>query len=67
MEKMMSDEKLVVDCKERVALDLALRIFNAENNEGKAADSGDRAYWFRLYRQCHELVALNYGVRDISK
>lgn len=63
----MSNEKLIVDCKERVAFDLALRIYGAENLEGKAGDSGDRAYWFRLYRQCHELVVLGYQVQDVSK
>lgn len=63
----MSNEKLIVDCKERVALDLALRIYSAENNEGKAKNSGDRDYWFRLYRQCHEIVVLNHSIPDLSK
>ena len=41
------------DCKERVAFDLMALIADVAKKED---DTKDRAYWFNLYSQCHELV-----------
>ena len=45
------------ECKERVALELAQLIKQAETNAtGDKSERRDRTYWLKLYFECYEVV-----------
>lgn len=49
----MSDEVHISDCKERVALDLAMKI---ALDSGAQKTERTREWWLKLFSQCHKAV-----------
>lgn len=50
------------DCKERVAFDLMSLVADIAKGE---ESNKDRAYWFELYTQCHQLVVEGKSAKEI--
>ena len=51
----MSNGTIKIECPERVAYDLALKIFNVADGEPSSQDK-NREYWLKLYSQCLSVV-----------
>lgn len=52
--KVTSPVKIESDAKQRVALDLALKI---DDHSGLEFKQKDKKYWLTLYRQCYKAVS----------
>jgi hypothetical protein len=50
----MADTITLTDSRERVALDLAIRIYIEEKSS--ISEAHNRGYWLKLYHRCHKVV-----------
>ena len=50
------------DCRERVAFDLMSLVADIAKGEDSTKD---RAYWFELYTQCHQLIVEGKDSKEI--
>ena len=57
------NERLIGDCKERVAFDLMLKISYQELEQTKH-ERDKRDYWLDLYLQCAQVVVYQTRLKD---